>query len=208
MNSYQAIIFDLGNVIINISFDKMFDYWAEVYGYDVNMIKRRFEFDEMYHQFEKGKIETNVYRKYVVEKLGLHISEVEFDKGWNDIYLDLVPGIGGLLQVLKSRFRLLALTNTNKAHAAKWKNKYAQELANFEKVFCSHEIGARKPERKVYEIVLDYLKLEPNRVLFLDDKLENVKAASRSGMKGILVKSSHQMIGEIVKLGIDIADKK
>lgn len=40
MNSYQAIIFDLGNVVINISFDKMFDYWAKVNGCDVVDIKR------------------------------------------------------------------------------------------------------------------------------------------------------------------------
>jgi len=202
MVKYQAIVFDLGNVVINYSFDNTFYYWAKVSGCDVNMIKQKFEFDEIYRRFEKGEIKPDIYRKNVLEKLGLHLNEVEFDNGWNQIYLDLTSGIEQLLRDLKSRFRLVALTNTNEIHANHWKIKYASMLSNFEKVFCSHEIKARKPEKEVFKIVLNYLQLKPNYVVYLDDRYENIKSASEIGIKSILVNSPHQIIRELQILGI------
>ncbi len=202
MKKYQAIIFDLGNVVINISFDKIFEYWAKMSGRDANELKQKFEFDEMYQQFERGEVKSFTYRKYISEKLELYLSDDEFDNGWNNIYLNVAPGIVRLLRDLKFWFRLIALTNTNEIHIQKWKLKYASLLSNFEKVFCSSEIGARKPEKKAYEIVLQYLKLEPNSVVLLDDSSKNVNTASDIGIKGVLVKSHNQIIDELKKLGI------
>lgn len=204
MITYKAIIFDLGGVLINVSMDKIFNYLTKASDYDINLIKQKFVSDEVFHQFERGEIEPEDYRKYVSRKLELRISEDEFYNVWNDIFHDLDPRIEQLLIDLKSRFRLVVLTNTNEIHANKWKIKYASILNNFERIFCSYEIHSRKPERKAYEIVLNYLKIEPNCVLFLDDKLENVKIALEIGMKGILVKSTDQMITELNKLGIAV----
>jgi len=164
MNNYQAIIFDLGNVIFNISFDNMFAYWAQVTGFNAVEIKKKFAFNGMYCKFEKGKIVPGMYRKYVLETLGFQMSEIEFNNGWNNIYLKIVPGIENLLQDLKSKYRLFILTNTNVLHARKWKVKYASVLSNFEKVFCSYEIGARKP----------YFRLAPFIVGIYESQLENM----------------------------------
>ena len=204
MSEFKAIVFDLGNVVFNISFDKMFDYWAKVGGCEISRIKERFEFDEMYYQFEKGEIKPDVYRKYLLEKLGLQLSDTEFDNGWNELCLDLVPGIEHLLQSMRQSFRLISLTNTNEIHAQKWKAKYASVLSNFERIFCSHEIHARKPEKRIYEILLDCLRQDPKNVLFLDDKEENVDAALECGMKGIVVSSIEQMVGELNRLGLSV----
>jgi putative hydrolase of the HAD superfamily len=206
MSEYKALIFDLGNVVFNISFDKMFDCWAKVGGCEISRIKERFEFDEMYYQFEKGEIEPDVYRKYLLEKLGLQLSDTEFDNGWNELCLDLVPGIEHLLQSMRQSFRLISLTNTNEIHTQKWRAKYASVLSNFERIFCSHEIHARKPEKEAYEFVLGYLKEEPPSVLFLDDKEENVVDAIECGMKGIIVNSTKQVIEDLNKLGINIKE--
>ncbi|UCG92018.1 MAG: HAD family phosphatase [candidate division WOR-3 bacterium] len=199
---YQAIIFDLGNVIINISFDKIFEYWAQVSDCEVKKIKQRFEFDDVYAQFERGTITPDTYRKYISQKLELQLSDDEFDNGWNNLYLDAAPGIAQLLKDLKPRFRLVALTNTNAIHVQRWKKKYAALLSHFEKVFCSSETGARKPEKKVYEIVLQYLEVDPPRVIFFDDSPKNVEVASAIGIKGIVVKSPQELVDELTKLGI------
>lgn len=202
INHYQAIIFDLGNVIINISFDKIFEYWARVSGRQVKEIKQKFEFDDVYAQFERGTITPSAYRKYISEKLELQLSDDEFDNGWNNLYLDVAPSIIQLLQDLKSHIRLIALTNTNEIHTQRWKKKYASLLSHFEKVFCSSEIGARKPEKKIFEVVLDYLSLNPSRVIFFDDSPKNVEVASQIGIKGVVVKSPQELVDELKKLGI------
>jgi len=205
MYIYKVIIFDLGGVVINVSMDKIFEYWANVTGYNANYVKQIFESKDIFHRFERGEISPTDYKESVSCKLGLEINEDEFYNVWNDVFHDLDPIIEKLLIDLKSRFRLVVLTNTNEIHANKWKIKYASILNNFEKIFCSYEIHSRKPEQKAYEIVLNYLKLEPDCLLFLDDKVKNIKVALNMGIKSILVNSTEQMIDELTKLGIAVS---
>ncbi len=203
MLTYKAIIFDLGGVVINVSMDKIFDHWAKTTGFEKIYVKQIFVANEVFHQFEKGEFSPLDYKEYVSDKLGLEISEREFYKVWNDVFNDLDPRIDQLLRVLKSKLRLVVLTNTNEIHANKWKIMYKSIIEYFEEIFCSYEIHVRKPKRKAYEIVLEYLQLESKFVLFLDDKLENVNGASDIGIRSILVNSTEQMIAELTELGID-----
>jgi len=202
MSRYKAIVFDCGGVIFTCSFNNAFNYWAMVSGKDINEIKNRFDFDEIFKKLERGEINSTAFRKHALSKIGLRISDEKFDNGWNSIYLDLVPGIKQLLQELKQKHRLVALTNTNEIHEKKWRIMYASLLNYFEKVFSSHEIHARKPERKAYNTVLNYLRLEPNEVVFLDDNPEYVQAASEMNIASIHVTSFRQMIEELNKLGV------
>jgi len=203
MYIYKVIIFDLGGVVINVSMDKIFEYWANVTGYDLNFVRQVFESKDLFNRFERGEISATDYKESVSCKLGLEINEDEFYNVWNDVFHDLDPRIKDLLNNLKSKLRLVVLTNTNEIHGNKWKNKYQSILKNFEKIFCSYEIHSRKPEKKAYKIVIKYLNIEPNFILFFDDKIENVKVASDLGLKGILIKSTEHMIHKLNKLGLN-----
>lgn len=202
MHIYKAIIFDLGGVVINVTMDKIFDYWAKETGYNANYIKQIFESEDIFHRFERGEISPTDYKENISCNLGLEIKEDKFYNVWNDVFHDLDPRIEDLLDNLKSKLRLVVLTNTNEIHGNKWKNKYQSILKYFEKIFCSYEIHSRKPEKKAYKIVINYLNMEPNFILFLDDKIKNIKVASFLGLKGILVKSTEQMINSLNKLGL------
>jgi epoxide hydrolase-like predicted phosphatase len=202
MYHYKAIIFDLGGVVINVTMDKIFDYWAKETGYNANYIKQIFESEDIFHRFERGEISPTDYKENISRNFGLEINEDKFYNVWNDIFHDLDPRIEDLLDNLKSKFRLVVLTNTNEIHGNKWKNKYQSILKYFEKIFCSYEIHSRKPEKKAYKIVINYLNMEPKFILFLDDRIKNIKVASFLGLKGILVKSTEQMINSLNKLGL------
>ena len=204
MSKYKAIVFDCGGVVFTFSFDNVFNYWAMVSGKDINEIKNKFDFDEIFKRLERGEINSTAFRKHVLSKLRLKISDEKFDKGWNSIYLEAVPGIKQLLQKLKQKYRLVALTNTNEIHAKKWGTMYASILNYFEKVFSSHEIHTRKPEQKAYNTVLNYLQLNPDEVIFLDDNTEYVQAASEMNIASIHVTSFKQMVEDLSKLGVEV----
>ena len=53
----------------------------------------------------------------------------------------------------------------------------------FDHAFYSHEMGSRKPEPQIYQMVLDQKALNAERTLFIDDKLENINAAAALGIK-------------------------
>jgi putative hydrolase of the HAD superfamily len=107
-----------------------------------------------------------------------------------------------MLVKLKSKYRIIALTNTNSIHSNVWRRKYANTLNHFEKIFSSHELATRKPERKIFEIVLDYLNLKPEQTLFLDDNIDNINGAKKIGILTILVTSNAQMKKDINQFAI------
>jgi epoxide hydrolase-like predicted phosphatase len=193
MTATKAIIFDLGKVVFDLSFDRVFQNWANTSGQSFEEIKSRFVFDEVFDRFEKNEISPDQFRAAISQRLNIHLSDEDFDNGWCDLYLGTYAGIDNLLISLKRKYRLVALTNTNAIHYKVWPTKYAETLSHFEKIFSSHELMTRKPEAKIFEMVLEYLNMEPGQTLFLDDNTDNINGAENLGIPALLVTSQEQM---------------
>ena len=202
MHMCKAIIFDLGKVVFDLSFDRTFQYWATASDRPFEDIKSKFDFDSTFNKFEKGEIASRQFRTDISQRLNLKLSDHEFDKGWCALYLDTYSGIDKVLAELKLDYKIVALTNTNIIHSKVWKVKYADTLQHFQKIFSSHELKERKPDLKAYQIVLDYLGIEPQQAVFLDDNLANIKGAFQLGIKTILVTSYKQMTEELEVNGL------
>lgn len=117
MSKHKAIIFDLGKVIFDLSFDRTFQSWATSSGRNFNDIKSNFQFDQLSDKFERGEISPGEFREIVMDRLNIKLSIKDFDKGWCDIYLETYSGINDLLINLKRNYILVALTNTNLIHS-------------------------------------------------------------------------------------------
>lgn len=202
MTNYKAIIFDLGKVVFDLSFDRVFQYWADVSGKKFTEIQSKFQFDNILDQFERNEISPQQFREEIYKRLDIKLSDHDFDKGWCDLYLDTYVGINDLLAGSKQSYKLVALTNTNFIHSKVWQRKYADTLKYFEKIFSSHEIGERKPDAKAFQIVLNYLQIAPHQTVFLEDNIDNIKGAEALGIKTILVTSFSQMKDELRGLAL------
>ena len=202
MTAYRALVFDLGKVVFDLSFDRVFRSWATASNASYDALKSTFQFDELFDQFERDEITPAAFRAIVCTRLGVTLTNPQFDRGWSALYLDVYPGVEALLARLRQRYRLVALTNTNSLHSRVWPAKYATALRPFERVFCSHELGARKPEARAYRPVLDYLHVEPHQVVFLDDNPDNVRGAENLGLQGVVVTSCAQMSAALRTLGV------
>jgi putative hydrolase of the HAD superfamily len=203
-NSIDAAIFDLGGVIFQISFQRVFESWARSTGVAARVIAERFQRDPWSELFSRGEISPAQYRVHISELIGATLSPQDFEEGWNSIFLDSLPGIERLVQQLRQKLRLVILSNTNALHAREWRTRYAEVLSNFERVFASHEIGASKPQPEAYQIVLDYLKTDPERVVFFDDSPENVAGARRMGIRAFVATSPQQIAAELRGMGLEV----
>ncbi|MDP8227254.1 MAG: HAD family phosphatase [Candidatus Celaenobacter polaris] len=199
---YKALIFDLGNVVIDILPQNACDYWAEVCGIQPEDLYVAFPFDETYAKFERGEITPETFRKYVSKCLNITLSQKEFDEGWKQILIQPRRNIEVLLRNLKKSYRIVALSNTNEIHVPMWREMCTPILLYFERIFSSNEIGFRKPEQDSFQCVLDYLQLDPEQTVFLDDNYENILVAEKLGMRTIHVMSFKQMVKELNKIGI------
>ena len=203
-NSLEAVIFDLGGVVFGISFDLAANSWAESSGVPARELAERFQADSHYERFETAEISPEEYRAHVCNTLGVQLSVEDFDRGWNSIYLDILPGIESLLAELRERLRLVVLTNTNQIHAPIWRARYRDILTYFEKVFASHDIEARKPEPEAFQIVLDYLNTDPREVAFFDDNPDNAQGANSVGIKGFVATSRLDVVAGLRSSGLEI----
>jgi len=200
MAAYEALIFDLGKVVFDLSFDRVFQFWAAASGQQAAALKDKFQFDEFFDAFERGAITEEVFRAEISRRLCLELADHLFDEGWCALYLDVYEGVDELLSSLKKQYRLVALTNTNSIHERVWRTKYRASLSHFDKVFCSHDLKARKPEKQAYQSVLAYLGIEPPQVIFLDDSRPNIMGAAQLAIKTILVESPQQMQTDLRKM--------
>ncbi|MFC1718401.1 HAD family hydrolase [Candidatus Poribacteria bacterium] len=204
-SNLEAVIFDLGGVIFGISIEPVIQFWAECAGMDPQEIGKKFGADQDYYErFETNEITPEEYRAHVCEMFGAQLSNEDFDEGWNRIYFDVLPGIESILTELRKHVRLVVLTNTNGIHAPEWRTRYSDTLIHFERIFASHEIGARKPEPEAFQIVLDYLNIDLGKVVFFDDTLRNVQGAQAVGINSFVVTTPLDVIKGLRLSGLTI----
>jgi epoxide hydrolase-like predicted phosphatase len=194
MNAY---IFDMGNVIIRISTQSAYNIWAKYADRDPRTLSNEFETDDVFRSFEKGHISSEDYFHYWRDLLKIDITYREFVEGWNSIYEGLFPEAVSAVKNLASKCTVVALTNTNEIHSAKWPTLYPEVVDVFDRIYKSNEIGLRKPDAECFNYVLAQEKLKPEDCMFFDDVPENVTAATNLGIQSVLVKSSHDILKAI-----------
>jgi glucose-1-phosphatase len=185
----KAIVFDLGNVVIDVDFRRVLAAWSASSGRPIAELTSRFTVDEPYRRFERGEIGGEDYHRHVGASLGAPMSFAEFEQGWNAIFGGVIPGIEPLLRSLSGRVGLAYFTNTNELHKRCWSRLYAETIALFDRAFISSDMGCRKPEEAAFRRVAAELGCEPEELLFFDDHPDNVAGARRCGYDEVLVTS-------------------
>lgn len=189
MDSIKALLFDLGNVILKISFQQALATWAQHAGIDASVLATRFSADEPYKQHERGEISSEAYFASLRESLKIDLSDEHLREGWNAIFLGEFTQTVALIKQMHGNMPLYIFSNINPTHKAFALEHYPDTLALFEKVFCSSDIGMRKPEARAFAHVSSEMGFAANEILFFDDTEENVQAARDFGMNAVLVSS-------------------
>ncbi|MBR9701478.1 HAD family phosphatase [Candidatus Pacearchaeota archaeon] len=70
-------------------------------------------------------------------------------------------------------------------------------------LIVSCDVGLRKPDPKIYKLVLKKLKLKPSQTVFVDNQEWNLKPARKLGMKAIQFKNNKQLFQDLKELGIE-----
>ncbi len=186
---FDAALFDLGGVVLEIDFDRMFARWAEFSGEALETLRARFTFDTFYARHERGEIQAREYFASLRSSLGIDLSDAQFVEGWTAIYVREIPGMAELLRSLAGQRPLYAFTNSNATHVRVWAKVYEGTLRSFRRVFVSSEMGMRKPEPQAFAAISTAIGVSLDRILFFDDMRENVDGARAVGMQAVHVRS-------------------
>src|SRR5258705_11053386 len=198
----DALLFDLGRVVLDIDFNKTLSCWAGHAGCEPAQLVTRFVRDEIYHRHETGEISDAEYFAALRSSLGVELSDAQFLEGWNALFAGEMPGIAALLKRAAQRLPLYAFSNTNGAHAEHFSQAYAGVLGHFREIFLSSMIGLRKPDAAAYDHVVKAIGVPAHRIVFFDDLAENIERARARGLTAVDVTSPEDVADALAALGI------
>ena len=193
----EALLFDLGGVVIDIDFGRIFAAWGKAAGVSAEEIRRRLVLDEMWQAYECGRITDEAFFAHLRVTLNLALTHEQFVQGWNAIFVGEIAGIAPILKRAAAAMPVYAFSNTNRAHELFWSERFKDTLSPFRKIFVSSTIGLRKPDRDAFEHVTGAMGVPAGRVLLLDDLAENVIGARAAGLQAKLIKTHADTVAAV-----------
>jgi putative hydrolase of the HAD superfamily len=196
ISSIKNIIFDLGNVILNINTSISEQEFLKHGIKNFNELYSLLSQSELFDILETGKISPAEFYNKFRELTKTKLSDDNIKLCWNALILDFPQVRLDLLSRIRSKFRTFILSNTNYIHYVYYTNILKQKHnidgleAIVEKTYLSFEIGKKKPNLEAYEYVISDSALEPSETLFIDDNKDNIISAHKFGLHTIWLKDN------------------
>ncbi|MBC3759752.1 HAD family phosphatase [Hyunsoonleella sp. SJ7] len=178
----KTIVFDFGNVFIDLDIETAFQVTLEKLG--ISTLPE--DIIEINKEYEIGNVSTENFVRFYAEKFP-HLNRTELVDLWNLILKDFPKYRLDFLKQLKDKgkYQLILLSNTNELHIdwVKAHVSFYKEFKNcFHQFYLSHEIHLRKPNKDIFEFVLQENQLKPNECVFVDDNANNIETAKTIGI--------------------------
>ena len=148
--------------------------------------------------FERGHLTSEEWADRFIIDWDVDLSRQEFLAKFTTWSRRILPGARELLDELRPRYRLAALSNSNALH---WERN-AHELGLldlFEFAISSHQVGIMKPDPAIFHHALERAQVSsPDAIMFFDDLEGNVQAARAAGMRACQVRGVDQLREQLI----------
>jgi putative hydrolase of the HAD superfamily len=199
----EAVIFDFGGVLTSSPFEAFTRFETER-GLPIDIIRRTNaanHLENAWAKFERAEVDIDTFdRLFATESLALG-AEVRGRDVLPLLQGDLRPEMVEALKRIKAQFKTGCITNNLPANAIgsmTGRSLYVAEvMVLFDHVIESAKIGLRKPDPRIYQLMVETLKVDPKNCVYLDDLGVNLKPAREMGMTTIKVTSGAQAITEL-----------
>jgi len=194
LKNIKNIIFDYGNVIFTINFERTQQAFKDLGIPNVESFFAHKGHHSLFDDFETGTISAAQFRDGIRSYAqNPNLTDNEIDHAWNSLLIGVPDGNHELLLSLKGKFRIFLLSNINEIHLD-YVNKYLKSTFNlegnevfFDKIYYSHLVGKRKPNQEIFEQVLSENNLVKEETLFIDDSPQHLKTATEMGIQTYLM---------------------
>jgi glucose-1-phosphatase len=192
----KTIVFDLGNVIIDLDIERTWASLQHHLGDDFfEKIKRIYPNGDVFIDFEIGIISEKTFFQTLQSASEHPLSIRTLMEAWNAMLLTINPERFKMLARLKEKYTIFLLSNTNETHVnfvdGYLRTVYGFSIQEFEtryfhRSYYSHVINLRKPNVSIYDFVIQDAGINPYETLFIDDNLENIGGVIKAGWHGYL----------------------
>lgn len=192
-NNIDWIVFDLGNVVYDLSRDALLD--AVIHASNKSPAEIQALFSDSFHlgaeelslneRFQLGLLSEEDYFNELHVALDKQVSVAQLKAAWLSMLVAENPETLAIIQSLYGKMHLGCLSNT---HAQHWQYLLdtSQAFKYFDVKVASHLVGAAKPDPAIYRAFCEQANTEPSRCLLIDDLPQNVAGAMSCGWQAVL----------------------
>jgi len=203
MSAPRAILLDVGGVCLTNGWDHgSRRRAAERFSLDYDELERRH--DALYAEFERGELGLDAYLDHAVFWRDRPFSRddfTEFMRAQSRPHEDVLALVGRLRD--RGGARLATLNNESRELNEFRIRRFGLDRL-FEAFFSSCYLGVRKPSERIYRVALDVLGLDPDQVVFVDDRKENLVAARMVGLRTVLADGAPSVARGLREAGVEV----
>ena len=199
----EAVIWDFGGVLTTSPFEAFARFERER-GLPADIIRRTNasnHLENAWAKFERAEVDIETFDRLFAEESAVFGAEVRGRDVLPLLQGALRPEMVEALKRIRATFRTGCITNNLPANAIgsqSGRSLYVAEvMVLFDHVIESAKIGLRKPDPRIYRMMVEALGVDPQHCIYLDDLGVNLKPARDMGMTTIKVVSAAQAIAEL-----------
>lgn len=200
----KNLIFDWGNVLIDVSMERFAksckDFGIRFTDDEVNSTHK----GGFFLEYEKGNISNGKFRDEIRARAAIILSDEEIDSIWNKMLGEIPIEKLQFLYMLKDRYDLYLLSNTNSIHWNTFSKKcfdYRGLKAGdfFKGIYLSYQLHTAKPESAIFCKAVEDAGINVSETLFIDDSVSNCMTAQSLGMNVLHYKPDNDLANCILK---------
>lgn len=196
---YSTVVFDMGNVVLFFDHGIICRKVADLYKLDEQFVFGKIFEEGIEKKFDEGKLTPELFTQECASALDIPLELDKFRDIWSEIFTENRPVVE-MIEQLKTKSRILLLSNTNIWHVEYVKSKYTV-LKHFDELIFSFQVGCVKPDRRMFERIIAFSG-DAGSTIYIDDIESHVEAASKFGFRGIRYTAARALRVELVGLGL------
>ncbi len=197
----QAVIFDLGKVLVDFDYHIAARAIAARSPITVDDLYRLMLQDTLLVDYELGRLTTRQFFEAVRSATGFRGDLEEFAILFGNIFAPIRPMIELHSDLRRKGLRTYIFSNTNEL-AVRYIRQEFPFFSRFDAYILSYEHGAMKPDSSLYEVVERVSGRTGAELLYIDDRPENISAGAARGWQVVLQESPEKTLSAIRRLGL------
>lgn len=178
----EYLYFDLGNVLVHFDAAIACDNVGRLLGLDSQQVRRGLYDSGIEEAYERGELSNEQFAQRMREELGVDFATDDFLREMSAMFVPN-PAIRQVIESLQASGVILGvLSNTCWAH---WhwiqRQGWSEATGWYRDAVLSYEVGAMKPDPRIYQEATRLAGVSPERIFFTDDREENIVGALQAG---------------------------
>lgn len=202
----RNIVFDLGGVIMTICQDEAIKRFKSIGLKNVENYLNPYTQTDIFGDIEEGKISAEQFREKLSELIGKEVTYEECKFAWLGYRKDVPLRNLDILRKLKVQgYKLILLSNTNPfmmswGLSGEFDGNGNSLESYFDSLYLSYKLGVMKPNKKIFQYIIDNEKIQPSESLFIDDGERNINTARLLGFKTLCPINGEDWTKELIEL--------